>query len=375
MKARFAMTVERNRVNREKLADDSGGFQSSGGREWLKLVDGTNIVRVLPPWNKEGRFFWTIGYHSAGFREERVTCPNVTFKETWCPICARASKVKDTLGREAARLFEPQRRGLLNALHLGVYSERDRATKWRKEDDIGIVRIWEAPPSIINPIINMVTEDEDDLILDPVAGHNIKVRKFKKGEKTNYEVQPDLKPSDLKKYGIDAAEVLANLHDLAEAGKRVSKDDVLAVMEDLLRKAEDMSSGGGGGDEPRRGRRDEEERRPARRGLDDDDAPPPRRGREDDDAPPPRRREPAQEDDEVVRPRRARDELDDGAPAPRRREEAPPARRPREPELDDDVPPPRRSSRANDELDRVVKPGRGEQPSFDDPELETIPFD
>lgn len=211
----------RHKTNMQNLKAETSNFeQGGGGNDWMKLVEGRNIIRILPPWSEEGKFFQRVGFHRVpGNFSDKVVCPNFTFGDSDCPICKRSKGVYDKHGKDAAKNFWPQKRAYLNVLDM-------------KAAD-GIVKVLEVGPTILNPILNFMAEEDSDDLVDPHVGFNIMIRRYKEGNFTKYEVM--IKPGqfDLAQHGYDVPTILASLNDLSSQAKKPEADDFFDILDGI----------------------------------------------------------------------------------------------------------------------------------------------
>lgn len=313
----------RFKTNMNKIRGDASAFDSGGGGAgFMKLADGKNTIRVLPPWKEDEAFYQKVGFHRPPGRDDpgkKVICPDYTHGEKGsCPICKAFVRIAKSKGKDAAKDFKVQKRAYLNVLDM------------KKAD--GQVYILEAPATVMNPILNFMAEEESDDLVDPKIGFNILITRSKKNNFTNYDTM--IKPGtfDLAAKGYDVDEILDGLNDLDNLVKL--KDDHDDVMEEILQALNESVF-------------DEDDNNNA---DDDDDTPPPKKKNkvqaddDDDDTPPPKSN----------KKRAAADDDDDDAPAPAKSSKKQPA--PADDDDDqgedeDDVPPPPKKKSA-----KVVEP-------------------
>jgi hypothetical protein len=199
-------------------------FENSGSKNYMKLNEGSNIVRVLPPWSDRGDFFIKVGYHRLPNRiADKVVCPNFTFEQDDCPICKRGRQIYNKYGKDASKIFMPQKRALLNVLDM------------KKAD--GVVYVMDCGSSIINPILNFMNEMNDDSLLDPEQGFNVSIKRRNESGFTKYDVMVMPKPYGLSANGYDVNNILSNLNDLATMIQTPEPDDFYDILDGLNQKA------------------------------------------------------------------------------------------------------------------------------------------
>jgi hypothetical protein len=211
---------------------------NGGSRDYLKLQDGQNVLRVLPPYDETGQFYQKVGFHRVTWNDpNKLVCPLVTFKEP-CPVCAAIPKIKRKLGSEAARRFEPDRRAFVNALNL---TAKD-----------GKVYLFETPRTIINPILETLNRIGDDTPIDLEVGHNLIVVKKKKDNRVQYDVQFDLKPFNLNKIFKDPDSLYEKMNDLSKAPFKASKEDLVKMRNAIVDSVREGQTDEPGKDQPQK---------------------------------------------------------------------------------------------------------------------------
>ena len=202
----------------DNLRTEVSNFEQGAGADFAKLVEGRNIFRFLPPWSSEGKFFQRVGFHMPpGTYKDKVVCPNFTFKEDSCPICKKSKSVYDQLGKDAAQPYWPKKRAYINVFDM-------------KAGD-GAVKVLEVGPTILNPILNFMAEENSDDLLDPNIGFNIMIRRYKEANFTKYETM--IKPGvyDLEKHGYDLNALYDGLKDLSKMVKIPEPDDFYDILD------------------------------------------------------------------------------------------------------------------------------------------------
>ena len=204
------------------MRQEASNFEQNGGGDinWMKLVDGKNIIRILPPWSEEGRFFQRVGFHrSPNSYSDKALCVNFTFGRNNCHICKKGRSIIEQHGKDVAKPYWPGKRAYLNVLDM-------------KAGD-GIVRVLEVGPQILNPILNYIAELDCDDLIDPDKGFNILLTRKKEGSFTKYEVMVIPKPSNLTQLGYNVDAILEGLVDLSKLTKEPEDDKVLEILDGI----------------------------------------------------------------------------------------------------------------------------------------------
>ena len=216
--------AQRFKTNMNALKNEQSNFEQGGGNNWMKLVDGKNIIRILPPWSEEGMFFKKVGFHRPPGRiAEKVTCPNFTSGGETCPICKKGRQVFQKQGKDVSKHYLVQKRAYLNVLDM------------KKAD--GVVYILECGPSILNPILNFMSETDSDDLVDPNKGFNILINRKNDGGFTKYEPMVMPKVYDLAAHNYNVDDILNNLNDLNQLIKNPEPDDFYDILDAINTKA------------------------------------------------------------------------------------------------------------------------------------------
>lgn len=220
--------VKKHKVNKRSVERGASSFDGGGGRNFMKLSEGKNVIRILPPWSEAGEIFQQVGFHAPPKKfADKIICTNFTFEGKEgdypdCPICAKGLAVFKKHGKDAAKKYWPQKRAYMNVLDM-------------KAKD-GVVKIMEAGSTIMTPILNYLSELEDDdwdALLDYEVGQNILIKRYKESNFTKYNVMVMPKPYNLAKNGFDIDDIAENLHDLSALVKVPDQEEVLDLLAEL----------------------------------------------------------------------------------------------------------------------------------------------
>ena len=213
----------RYKTNIGNMKQEASNFEGGGNADFMKLIDGRNIIRILPPWSEEGRFFQRVGFHRVpGKFSEKVLCPNFTFGANNCPICKKGRAVLEAHGKDIAKPYWAGKRAYLNVLDM-------------KAAD-GQVKLLEVGPQILNPILNFIAEMDSDELIDPNLGFNVMVTRKKDGNFTKYDTMIMPKVHDLAQHGYNVEEVLNSLNDLSRLVKSPEEDQFFDILDAINQK-------------------------------------------------------------------------------------------------------------------------------------------
>lgn len=170
------MAIDLNKIREqyEKLNKKGDGNNEEFFKQFLKLEDGENPVRILPPWNDEGVFYVATALHRI---PDGMIWHCRRVKNEQCPICELyfelwkqhnlvAGKDKSVTSpfRKKATEIKPNKRYFMNAL--------DRRT--------GEVKVLSVGSIIFDKIISSMMDPDDPLgdVTDPITGFDLKIVKI-----------------------------------------------------------------------------------------------------------------------------------------------------------------------------------------------------
>lgn len=199
------------------------------------IENGSNIIRVLPPWNEKGKFAKVVFRHrdipvtymDEKTKEEKQGVRSYlclkTLGETDCPVCKVLEEFNSKT--EAASKFNAQDNFYVNAL---IFDSEGKLMFGNKPK---IVRLtW----SVYTWIRTQITNPKIGNILHPVTGCDIEITRKKVGERTSYETVR-LKESRIAEKNEDVVLILKSLHNLDSVfgGAKNLKDTLVEVSNTL----------------------------------------------------------------------------------------------------------------------------------------------
>lgn len=225
-----------------QLNSNSGG--NGGGFSYLKLKDGRNVVRILPPAPGKDMFYSEVFMHYGINKTEEnkkgvsVVCPTTLGDNKPCPVCEltkslwQLSKSKeDSYQKQAKRLGRKKR------VYFNVIDRGDDLSKFKKNDEgkwintdtneeESPIKIMSTGVGILKDILGFIVDPEYGDITDAEKGLDVIITKSGTGLNTNYDVKTVRKESAI---GFDNWE--ENLNDLNSLGKCKSYDDLKQLLE------------------------------------------------------------------------------------------------------------------------------------------------
>ena len=189
----------------DAAADDRKELDSmGGGATFMKLKEGKNVVRFLPPPVGQNKLFLTVYQHyfksPIGDSTLSFTCPRMMEKAP-CPLCQKSmqmAKSRSKADKDAAREFLPRRRIMANVID-------------RQDPDAG-PKIMGFGKTIQESLV-AVREDVDagGDFCHPDSGFDIIIERRGTGLNTKYNVIPARQDSPLGNM-----EWIAMQHDLTQ---------------------------------------------------------------------------------------------------------------------------------------------------------------
>jgi hypothetical protein len=182
-----------------------------GGGNFFKPIEGQkNVVRILPPYNDSGKYFFEAKLHY-GFKQggKTISIPHVPGGYIEKKLNALASE-----GEEGSKLAK--RYGVRTKFYVNVI---DRAT--------GQVKIWGFSKKIMQALNSFYKDDEDGgMFDDPESGYDVIIERTGKGLDTKYEIRFKVKPTP----AIPAGEEAPELFDLeAETSKEFTAGELKEI--------------------------------------------------------------------------------------------------------------------------------------------------
>lgn len=191
-----------------KLKAKAAQLEKGGGDySYLKIKDGDNNIRIMPP-NDAGIWYIGTAYHyEVGPDKETVLCPKKTEAEFGgnkpCPICELVSKLYktgDPDDKEMAQDLASTKRFFLNALDL--------------DDPAAGVQILAVGVTVFKQVLSWITHPDYGDITDPEAGYNLILTKKGKNRDTEYTTTPRKNPTPLSDIEGYDEKWLDSCHDL-----------------------------------------------------------------------------------------------------------------------------------------------------------------
>lgn len=198
---------------------------AGGGAEWMKLVPGRNVVRIVPPPPGQSPFLI--------FSQHFVTrpdgtkfsfaCPNREKKER-CPVCEHANKLfasNNKVDKESAKAFWPRKRILVNVIDRAQPDAGPKVLGIPKTVHEAIIKIRNNPDAGGNPV-------------HPIDGFDLCIERKGSGQlDTEYSVIPSRKNSPLGPTVEVMNGWIAAQHSLTPFAKTLSAAEINAAFHKL----------------------------------------------------------------------------------------------------------------------------------------------
>jgi len=225
----MAINLDELRRKHEEL---SGGTKAKSNQSFLdsflRLEDGTNLIRILPWKDDEKQFYAETKIHRVETSEGVIRnfhCRKVHNEE--CPLCDtyyalwNKSTAQDDQWANLARKIKPRERYYMNVIA-------------RSDSDDQPVKILSVGQMIFKKIIGTILDEDFGDITDLQNGHDYKIVKVMDGQWPKYDQsQPRPKPESA---GSDKsiAVWMDSLHDVHALVKLEEYTDVKEVAEAIL---------------------------------------------------------------------------------------------------------------------------------------------
>lgn len=214
---------------KSKLADLSKPRRGGGGQDYIDLVGGKNIVRLLPGHPNMDGFYSEVFYHkkNVGGKTISVQCPNAGDEDGGnCPICEQLESMRRSKDKKQKDLYYSWRakpRFFANAV--------DRA------DETPTIKVLAFGSTILKQILEIAVDpDEFGDIFDPKEGCDIIIKKSGQKLDTEYVVTPRRQPTPLCETNKEIRALIGKseedtlLKDLTEIGSStLSEKEMLAL--------------------------------------------------------------------------------------------------------------------------------------------------
>lgn len=244
------------RVDMEKIKRQA---EELGTGRWWKPKQGKNVIRILPPWDDGGLFYFETALHY-GFqvegRNRAFPCLRVMGKKS-CPACEVMTELKEGSAedKKLASRLEPRRKFYVNLI--------DRANP-------EVVQVGSFSGKGLRTLLNYMQDPDWGDFTDPEEGHDVVVeRTGSTMTDTRYDIRIKPKPSEV---GVeDWEEKLVNLAE--DVVEEIDEDEFQQIVDENFREAppKRKSSSRDEDDEEETEDEEEEETPPKRARKDEDD--------------------------------------------------------------------------------------------------------
>lgn len=239
----MGLNMEAIKARLNKLNESRGGGGGSN-TSYLKINDGRNVVRVLPPREGAESFEQEVFVHYGVNKTQNdngktVTCPTTHGEDKACPICEatkqlfKLSKKKDDRFEKEAKRMGRKKRVYYNVISrdedLSAYSYKDN--KWVKtvdgtEVEESPVKVMNSGVNVLKAIFGLIVDPEYGDVTDPVEGLDLIITKTGSGFDTKYEVKSVRKESPIGLEGWETA-----LTDLSVFARVKTYEEIVAIVD------------------------------------------------------------------------------------------------------------------------------------------------
>ena len=212
-------------IDLEKIKEihaNLSGKGTGGGMSdtFLKIEDGTNAVRILPPKEEDGEFYAMTKLHRIPMQDgnvKNIHCRQVQGEQ--CPICNLYYTLwKDpTKDEDLARQIQGRDRYYMNVV--------DRASGAVKILSVGIILFKKVIAAMVDPDYGDITDVEE--------GHDFKIVKIMEGQWPKYDQSAPRPKSTPAGSGKEVAEWMESLHNIQDLVKLEDYEELKQIAESI----------------------------------------------------------------------------------------------------------------------------------------------
>lgn len=269
-----------------------------GSGLYFKPREGKNVIRVLPPWNDKGLFYFETTLHY-GLQHEGKQRAYPCLGADECPICEAIEKMEEEGGAEDVKLakrLKSRTKYYTNIIDLKT----------------GKVLIWGFSRKILSTLLSYMSDPDWGDITDPDEGFDVVVERTGTKLDTKYEIRVKPRSSEI------------SIDDWEEQMKNLPEEVVDDIDADAL---EDIVDENFGSSKKKKHRDDDEDEEPRKKRRDDsddddDDERPKKKKKDDDDDDDDFDEKDDDDDDEKPKKKRPRDEDEDEDDRPRKKKKS-----------------------------------------------------
>lgn len=185
------ISKEKKKVYKTDVEETVKDLETLGGEEFWKPKENKNVIRILPPWNNEGKFYFKGVLHYTG-EEGQLPVPCRSMVDKPCPLCEVVEKASN---KKLAKKLVAKKKFYMNVLVLDNIKEG--------------VKIWGATPKQMKKLRSYLEDPDYGDFTDPDEGREVIVEKDSSGTMPSYEIRMRPKASPIEYRGWED-----ELHDL-----------------------------------------------------------------------------------------------------------------------------------------------------------------
>jgi len=211
-------------IDLEKIKEIHANLSGKGGggmsETFLKIEEGTNVVRLLPPKEEDQDFYAMTKLHRIPMQDgmvKNIHCRQVHGEQ--CPICNLYYSLwkEPTKDETLARQIKGRDRYYMNVL--------DRESGAVKILSIGIILFKKIIAAMVDPDYGDIT--------DPEGGHDFKIVKIMEGQWPKYDQSAPRPKSTPAGSGKEVAEWMESLHDIQSLVKLEDYEELKQIAESI----------------------------------------------------------------------------------------------------------------------------------------------
>ena len=217
----MSIDLELLRQKHAELSAGPSGENSDFLSKFMKIKEGTNVVRILPWKDDDNLFYAETKIHrvpTGEGRDRNIHCRKMQGEA--CPVCDAYFALwnEPNKNEDLARKIKPRARYYLNVV--------DRATEEVKILSIGVI--------LFKKIIAAMLDEDFGDITDLQTGNDFKIVKVMEGQWPRYDQSAPRPKSDEAGHQSQIAAWMESLHDIHNLVKVEDYDELKKVEMDLM---------------------------------------------------------------------------------------------------------------------------------------------
>lgn len=246
------MTMTPDEIRKLREENIKKQSKKGGGDKWFQVKEGTHVVRIGPPWKKDGEFWKDRFFH--GRYKNKVYCAKndvdeETGKRRKCLVCRRVKELRHDKSERAKKLY-----GLIKQNSDALWNVLIAKAKV-KEGKLKVIgtekkfRIMQLSPSWHNELLDIFgdpeyRENSTKGVADLKTGRFIRIERIGSGrDDTEYKFKVMKNASPIADSKSERLELKGTLIDLDEIVEGSSDEELKAFLRRMEKKAKTAEEG------------------------------------------------------------------------------------------------------------------------------------